>query len=145
MLLRYPTYLIYRIYPIYLIILACLLVQVHQRLFKAGEVYCAHPLCCLPHIEPARLWLTSSKDGGKFKVPTHGRVDGVREEVMDIGHIHPQHLGGQVTGKSCLPYLLTCLLPYFLTCLLAYLLMQQGQEMLYLCVVHITMAVGKIC
>ena len=75
-------------------------VQVHQRLFKVGDVFCAHPLCSLPYREPARLWLTSSKDGGKFRVPTRGRIDGVREEVMDIGHIHPQHLGGQVTGKS---------------------------------------------
>ena len=31
---------------------------------------------------------------------------------MDIGHIKPQNQGGQVTGKSCLPYLLTCLLAY---------------------------------
>ena len=126
-------------------LLACLLVQIHRRLFKVGDVYCAHPLCAKPYRQPARLWLTSSEDGGKFKVPTHGRLDGVREEVMHIGHIKPKHEGGQVTGKSCLPYLLTCLLPYLLTCLLAYLLMQQGQEMLYLCVVHITMAVMKIC
>ena len=124
MLLRYllTCLLTYLLACLLTYLLACLLVQVHQRLFKAGEVYCAHPLCCLPHIEPARLWLTSSKDGGKFKVPTRGRLDGVREEVMDIGHIKPQNQGGQVTGKSCLPYLLTCLLAYLLTCLLAYLL-----------------------
>ena len=36
-----------------------------------------------------------------------GRIDGVREEVMDIGHIQPQHLGGQVTGKSYLSILST--------------------------------------
>ena len=38
---------------------------------------------------------------------------------MDIGHIQPQHLGGQVTGKSYLS-ILSILLAYLLTCLLAY-------------------------
>ena len=83
-------------------------------------------------------------------------VDGVREEVMDIGHIQPQHLGGQVTSKSYLSILsilsnlsIVSILSYLAClCILSiYLIlsMRQGQKMLYLCVVTTTRVAETIC